>query len=443
MKNHPTPNRRAFAALIPASLLLAAPAFAQDVPAATTAPPPAQVAPPPVVPTVSDTPVATPPAAAPATVTPPSAEPAATEAPAARTATRSTRAVTRTAHVTRTTAPVTARTPAPAAAAPAAPAPVAVTPAEPAPASVTPAPVEEAAPAPAAPAATTEATTTEQVVTWPWIVGGLLALLAGAGLFLMRRRRTEVDETIYDEPVYEQPYVEPVIQRAPIAAPAPVVAKPALAPAAAPEFLRTAPLAAATDVPLAVASEDAALAEPEAAEVAELTAGHAPIADRPWLEFALRPVRAGISADEALVEIELTVGNAGSVKAEDVRISTFLFANEPGSEAEMERMLIERGEGHDDAVHPITIEPGGGARVDATLALPKAQLLETTNGSILPVVIADARYTLADGREGRTSASFTIGVSEEGTPAMSPLSLSDRGMHDEVEARLYGVPEHA
>jgi hypothetical protein len=430
MKNHPTPNRRAFAALVPASLLLAAPAFAQDVPAATTAPPPAQVAPPPVVPTVSETPAAAPPTAAPPTV-----EPVATEAPAAHTASRTSRTATRTTHVTRATAPAAARAPAPA---PVAPAPVAVTPAEPAPAPVTPAPVEAAAPPPAAPAATTEATPTEQVVTWPWIVGGLLALLAVIGLFVMRRRRVEVDEA-----VYEEPYVEPVIQRAPVAAPAPVVAEPAFAPAAAPEFLRAAPLAAATDVPVAVASEDAALAEPEAAEVAELTAGDAPVADRPWLEFALRPVRAGISADEALVEIELTVGNAGSVKAEDVRISTFLFASEPGSEAEMERMLIERGDGHDDAVHPVTIEPGGGARVDATLALPKAQLLETTNGSILPVVIADARYTLADGREGRTSASFTIGVSEEGSPAMSPLSLAERGMHDEVEARLYGVPEHA
>ena len=70
-------------------------------------------------------------------------------------------------------------------------------------------------------------------------------------------------------------------------------------------------------------------------------------------------------------------------------------------------------------------------------------MLETTTGSILPVVIADARYTLADGSEGRTSASFTIGLSEEGTPPMSPFMLADRGMHDEVEARLYGVPEHA
>jgi len=429
MKNHPAPNRRAFAALIPATLLLAVPAFAQDVPAAT-APPPAQVAPPIVVPTVSE-----PAASAPTEVTPPTTAPAETTAAKApvRATTRTTRAVTRTTHVTRATAPA----PAAIAPAPVAPAPVAVTPAEPVPAPVTAAPVEAVAPPPAAPAATTETTTTQAGI-WPWAVGGLLALLAVIGLFVMRRRRADVDEGLYEEP-----YVEPKFQRAPIVAPAPVAAEPAFARAPVPEFLRTAPLAAASDMPAPTASEDAALAEPEAAEVAELTAGDAPVANRPWLEFALRPVRAGVSADEALVEFELTVGNSGSVKAKDVRISTFLFASEPGSEAEMERMLIERGEDHEDGVHPVTIEPGEGTRIDATLALPKAHLLETTNGSILPVVIADARYTLADGREGRTSASFTIGVSEEGTPAMSPLSLADRGMHDEVEARLSGVPEHA
>jgi hypothetical protein len=435
MKNHPTPNRRAFAALIPATLLLAVPAFAQDVPAATTAPPPVQVAPPVVVPTVSE-----PPASAPPAITLPTIEPVpttATETPATTT-TRTTRAVTRTSHVARTArpvaAPVAARAPTPVT-----PAPIALTPAEPAPAPVAPAPVEAVAPPPAAPAATTEATTTTQAApTWPWLLAGLVAVLGAIGLFMMRRRRT-VEEAYYDEPYLATTGDEP----APIMAPRPIVAEPAFAPAAAPEFLRAAPLAAVNDTPAPTASEDAALAEPEAAEVAELTAGDAPVADRPWLEFALRPVRAGVSADEALVEFELTVGNSGSVKAKDVRISTFLFANEPSSEAEMERILIERGDSNEDGVSPVTIEPGEGTRVDATLALPKAQLIETTNGSILPFIIADARYTLADGSEGRTSASFTIGVSEEGTPAMSPLSLSDRGMHDEVEARLSGVPEHA
>ena len=424
MKSTRTPNRRAFAALLPATLLLAAPGFAQDAPAAT-APPTQTVAPPPVVPTLSpETSTAAP---APTTSAATPGESAAT--PPAR-AVRTARVTPRPVRAARVAAPVAAR-----ASAPVEPAPIAVTPAPAAPAEVTPAPVtpapvEAAAPA-LVPAATTETTTTQGAPMWPWLVG-LLAVLGAIGLFVMRRRRAPAVEE-YDE--------EPVVADAYVAAPRPIVAEqPAFAPAAAPQFLRTAPLAAANDVPLPLANEDAALATPEAEEVAGLTAGDAPVADRPWLEFALRPVRAGVSADEALVEFELTVGNAGSVKAKNVRISTFMFAAAPGSDAEMEQMLIDRG---DDGVPPITIEPGEGTRVDATLALPKAELIESTNGAILPVVVADARYTLADGSEGRTSASFTIGLSEEGAPAMSPISLAARGMHDEVEARLYGVPEHA
>ena len=422
MKSNRTPNRRAFAALIPATLLLAAPGYAQDVPAAT-APPIQTVAPPPVVPTLPpETSTATPPPAAPV-VAPEEATPVAA-APAR--STRTVHTASRTVRTARAAAPVAP-----------APAPVAVTPApvpaEVTPAPVTPAPVEASVPPPA-PSATTETTTTTQSAPiWPWLAG-LLVVLGAIGLFVMRRRREPVEE-YYEEPVIADRFVAPAAM---------ATEEPAFAPDPAPQFLRTAPLAAAdlaaNDVATPVANEDAALAKPEAEEVAELTAGDAPVADRPWLEFALRPVRAGVSADEALVEFELTVGNSGSVKAKDVRISTFMFAAKPGSDAEMEQMLVDRG---DDGVPPVTIEPGEGTRVDATLALSKAGLLESTNGAILPVVVADARYTLADGSEGRTSASFTIGVSEEGTPAMSPLSLAARGMHDEVEARLYGVPEHA
>lgn len=431
MKNSRTPNRRAFVALLPATLLLAVPGLAQDIPTTTTPPPPVQtVAPPPVVSTV-------PPAAAATTppVTPGVTAVDETPAPAAPArAARSARATPPARHAARAPAPAAAA-PAPVVASPApAPAPI---PAEVTPVPAAPAPVTAAAAAPAIAPPATETTNIgdRQALIWPWLLGALVVI--GAIALLMRRRRT-VAEKYYEEP--EEPYVaatrveaEPI--RAPIAAGA-----PAFAPSEMPQFLRPVPLAAASDASPPLASEDAALAEPEADEVAGLTAGDAPIADRPWLEFALRPVRAGTSADEALVEIELTVGNSGSVKAKDVRISTFMFAAEPGSDAEMDRLLIERGS---DGAPPVTIEPGEGTRLDATLALSRAELIETTNGSILPVVVADARYTLADGTEGRTSASFTIGVSEEGQPAMSPISLTERAMHDEVEARLHGVPEHA
>ena len=425
MKNKPA-TRRAFAALIPATLLLAVPGHAQEVQPAT---PPVQqtVAPPPVVPTITQ-PAATvaPPSVAPAVT----AEPEATPAP--RATTRTTRTVTRSTRVAREPAAAPVR------AAPA-PAPVAVAPvaarAEVTPAPVAPPPVEATTPppAPAQEAVTQSTASTEAAPIWPWLAAGLVALLAVAGFLMMRRRRVE-EEEVY----YEEPYVETAVEVAPIRSePAP------FAPNPEPQFLRTAPLAAAavvSDEPAPLAAEEASLVKPEAEDVASLTDADAPVADRPWLEMSLRPVRAGTNVDEALVEIELTVGNSGSVAAEDVRISTFMFASQPAHGEGMERLLVERGE---DGVPPVTIRPGEGTRVDATLALSKADLIESTNGSILPIIIAEARYTLPDGSEGRTSASFTIGVSEEGGPAMAPIQLNERTMHDDVEARLHGVPEHA
>ena len=422
MKNKPAP-RRAFVALVPAALLLAIPGHAQELqPATPMAPPMEAVAPPPFVPTVA------PPAA---TVAPPTAQPVVTAEPAAEpapAATRTTRTATRSTRVVRTpvAAPVRA-TQAPVAAAPVAvtPAPVAAQPVE--------AIAPEAVPARAQEEVTQSSAATEAAPIWPWVAAALAALIAVAGFVVMRRRRIEEEEVYYDEP-----YVETAVEAAPIRSePAP------FAPDPEPQFLRTAPLAAtaiAIEEAAPVAAEMASLTEPEAEEVASLTETDAPVADRPWLEMSLRPVRAGTNVDEALVEIELTVGNSGSVAANDVRISTFMFASGPAHDGDVERMLIERG---DDGIPPVTINPGEGTRVDATLALSKAGLIDSTNGSILPIIVADARYILPDGSEGRTSASFTIGVSEDGGPAMAPIQLNERSMHDDVEARLHGVPQHA
>ena len=440
-------NARALAPLLVATALFSTPAFAQD---ATPQAAPAQpvVTPPnavtvPVPPVVRTVPDGTPPATA-------AAPDDAAAKPAPRAATRTTRAATRSVtHTERSTTRSTSA-PAPAPATPpkaAAPAPQPAPPADTS-ASTTPPPAAAPAPAPAAPvagvASTQSTTTTSGIPLWAWIAGGIaaLAVILGAAL-AMRGRRREYD---YDEPVYvedsyvEDSYVEPQpepVAAAPLIQPVPVAKAE---PRKEPEYLRRA--APVAEVEPVVAAPDAVeMSTPPADEVAALTAAAAPVAERPWLEFAMRPVRVGTNVDEALVEIELTVGNAGSAPARDVRISTFLLSSDPNG-SEMERLLVDPPA--EATTDPVTIKPGEGKRIDATLALLKADMGENLPEAIRPIVVADARYTLEDGSEGRTSASFVVGVTpEEGGPGLEPLELSRASMHENVGAELRGQPQHA
>ena len=449
------PHARPRAALLIGAALLATPAFAQEAPTQTVTPPPIAATPPqtqapapaPRVELAPSTPIvqpAPPPGPRPETVT----EAAAPRAE--RAATRTTQARQTVRQTARAAAPVREAAPAPApAAAPAAPAAQPAAAAEPAvPAATAPAPAAETA---APPATETTATRTDTNsgpgLAWPWIVGGLLLLVAAAAALLLTRRRREDDVVeAYDEPVYQEP-VAPRAYEAPVA---PVAAAPRAEPIVAPRrepelspFM--AATAAATAAPAAMpatgesesaeAHVEAELAEPESEDLAGVTDAPAPVSNRPWLEFGLRPVRAGTSEEEALVDVELTVGNAGDVPARDVRISTFMLADAETNE--MEDLLIDRAA--DTAVPPVTIAPGDGTRVDAHLAVPKGELGRVFN----PVVVAEARYTLPDGREGRTSAKFKIGRPSPVSDGVGPIGASRPHIVDNVEAELLGTPEHA
>jgi hypothetical protein len=146
----------------------------------------------------------------------------------------------------------------------------------------------------------------------------------------------------------------------------------------------------------------------------------------------MRPRRAGVSGEDARVEFELTVGNRGPVAAEDVRISTWMLAS---GATEAERALIEP---HDHADTPsVTIAAGEERTVEASVALPTARV---EGDAVLPVVVADARYRLPDGSEGRTSASFAVGVPDGEELAYFAVD-NPSGLHDDVVARPIGEPE--
>lgn len=419
MKTPDTPLARAILALV-APVLLTPSALAQDA------------APPTVRATVPQPPASTSadaPAAVSRTVLSPEAQAALDEAREAR-PDRQPRATPPRPVARRETASST-NAPAPAAAPTLASPPVPIPP-----------PASEAVapnPPPPAPAADDAATTTDATAAteertgetplWPLALILGLIVLAGVGYHLWNRRRTNAAFSGQYEP--EVDYYAP-------ADPAPAHADPVSTPVAPAYAEPTAALARvdATGSPGAAyaVAEDASLTHASADDLTALTAAAPPIHDRPWLEFALRPVRAGATADEVVVEIELTVANSGTTAAEDVRVSTFMLAE--GDAADVARRIA--GPPADGAVDAVTIQPGEGTRIDATLAASRADIRAA---GITPVVVADARYPLMDGGEGRTSAAFLVGVAADG--ALIPFDLADNVVRDDIEARLHGEPRHA
>lgn len=432
------------AALFLGAAILSTPAFAQDTPQQVT-PPPIMVTPAPA-PAPAPAPQVVIQPSAPVVQSVPSVEEQQRGAAAADAPAPATRAARTTATRTATTRTTTA-TPRPAPAAPvrqAASAPATETSTTttqqtvptPPPAEVAPAP----APEPAQPVAADSTTTTTRTstVAWPWLLGGLALVIAGLAVFLLSRRRRNEEvvttDPAYDEPVYVAPVArEPVVE--PVAAPeAAVIAQvppadePRIDPSAVPPAIIT-PVAATEQV------EEAELAEPRKDDLAGVADADAPVANRPWIELGLRPVSAGTSEEEAMVDFELTVGNSGDIEARNVRISSFMLADEAES-TEMERMLTEHRT--DTIVPPVSIEPGDGTRVDAHLAVPKGELGRTFN----PVVVAEARYTLPDGSEARTAAAFKIGrPAYEG--GIGAIGSSRPHVVEDLAAELYGQPEHA
>lgn len=246
--------------------------------------------------------------------------------------------------------------------------------------------IEPVAPTPAtepAPATEINSVTTGLL---PWLLAAALAI--GALLLLVgRRRRRTADAT------------DPVVHNEPVTT--------------------AAEAAPAHDLPVE--------AVPAAAAAAAVDSG------RPWLDLAIRPVRAGVGEDAARVEFELGVENNGSAPAQDVRISTWLMNGNAPRQTEVERMLIERPDTSQRLEN--SIAAGDGARFETSVDLPRAGLED----AILPVVAAEARYRLPDGGEGRTTASFAVGVARDDELVMFDVD-NPSGMHEGVEARLHGEP---
>ncbi|HSX56125.1 MAG TPA: hypothetical protein VLG14_12555, partial [Sphingomonas sp.] len=189
------------------------------------------------------------------------------------------------------------------------------------------------------------------------------------------------------------------------------------------------------------ALENAEFVAPDAEDINAVLGGAKPQGGRPQLELAMRPTRAGMSRRGAMVEFELTVANAGGAPAEDVRIGAFMLGESAASSTEIERLLMHPPA---DQVMPAErIAPGDGTRLNAAVTLPRELVDAVTHDGddgFTPVLVADARYRLPDGSEGRTAAAFTIGRINGGEHLV-PIALhDDPAMYADIEARLHSVP---
>lgn len=433
-------HRRTIAVLL-AAVVLPATALAQEVVTPPTVLVPAQQAPAPA-PVAAPAPAAqTPPGQSPTRIAPGVAEAAEQEARERAAAARAERAATR-------PQPRAAR-PAAQSAAPARPAaapaiapepavPVAAVPQTPPPAEVAP-PVVEAAPPVETAVAPEPATEDRGGTMWLILAAAGLAAAAIAAFLLLRRRRADVAYEDYAaEPVQSAP-----VQPEPVAVAQPRVADPV---AAAPIFVapRHEPEVARSEAPIAEpqrALENAQLVAPDAEDINAVLGGAKPQGRRPVLELAMRPTRAGMSRRGAMVEFELTVANAGGMPAEDVRIGAFMLGDNAAAPSEIERLLMHpRAE---QVVPAERIEPGDGTRLNAAVTLPR-ELVDAAahdgDDGFTPVLVADARYRLPDGREGRTAAAFTIGRINGGEHLV-PIALhDDPAVYADIEARLHSVP---
>ncbi|MES2175185.1 MAG: hypothetical protein V4523_14730 [Pseudomonadota bacterium] len=244
-------------------------------------------------------------------------------------------------------------------------------------------------PEPAAP-------TTEDAspLSWPWIVGGALALAVLAAAFLLRRRRLTAT-----------PLAEPASEPAPVATPE--------APAAPPspvDTVRVTPAAPAT----------ARTPAPQAS-------------DRPWLAMDLIVSQARYSLMGVTISYSLILHNRGDRPARDVLVRGLL-----GNGGAQQQALLNGFFTGDDGLplhSAVSIAPGETLQLTGELRLPPDQIVPVTMGQrslLIPLAAFDAAYRWGPQggdpvEQGRTARAFIVGQEQE-PPAerLAPLRL-DQG----------------
>ncbi|WP_236547838.1 hypothetical protein [Sphingomonas sp. AX6] len=309
-----------------------------------------------------------------------------------------------------------------------------------------------------------------------WLVALVaLALAGGAGWFLFRRRRRTADEAYADEthevlqPVAD---VEPVVPRAEPRAPiAPVPVRRVPGEVTSPAVRRavpgapTPPKPAAASIPVpAPAASDATLpkglittripalgraspppspdplaTKPTAAPVVPLPPPMPrPRANGGGLGFILNAQRITISMTQLMLEFELIAENHTDFAVSSLDVATAMLTAHADQDAQIARFFAERPESPATA---LDVGPQMARGLNGKLSMPLGQVNPVETGGrsyCVPIMMIDARYTWADGREERKSVAFVLGKGAQDANKLGPIFL-DRGpgVTREVGARLH------
>lgn len=119
------------------------------------------------------------------------------------------------------------------------------------------------------------------------------------------------------------------------------------------------------------------------------TAAAVDLDERPWIRMMLQPVAAESRGEEQTVDYELIIENEGHVPARNVRVSSFLAHGDAASTMPAQTRHVDIG-------------PGASVPLPGRITVPEG---------VDPKIVADARYPLPDGGQGRLAALFGIDLS--------------------------------
>jgi hypothetical protein len=248
---------------------------------------------------------------------------------------------------------------------------------------------------------------------WPWL---LVAVLAGIGLALVRRRRRpalagygeDTSERVASQPAPPSP-LPPAPQRPAPAAPGPgLPAAPAL-----PAGLVTTRLRQPARMP--DASEPAALPKPAAGGIVSTRL-------RGWIEIDLVIREIRFDDAEAILSVDLILANSGTAAARNIALEAVTTNGGENQAAEL-AAFFDRPAAAQAAL--AELGPLNDTMIRHELRMPRAAIRAYEvqgKAMFVPVIAITAAYRIGSG-EGRTGAAFLAGRTVPGSEKLAPLQL--------------------